>query len=65
MKTAFADERLSDQLTEHGRLEAELQIARDLFERVPDIFVALEKLRMRRVFESRKFRGANISLGEL
>ena len=57
-ENGVADERLPDQLAEHRRLEPKLQITRDLFERVPDVFVVLEKLRMRGVLELEKFGGA-------
>ena len=51
------DEWLPDQLAEHRWLEPKLQIARNLFERFPGVFVFFEKLRMRGVFEFEKFRG--------
>ena len=54
-ENGVADERFADQLAEHRRLQAKLQIARDLFERVPDILLVFEQLRMRRVLETEKF----------
>src|SRR5438067_3146236 len=51
-----ADKRLPDQFAEHRGLQTKLQIARDLPERVPDIFLGLKQLRVRRVFETEKFR---------
>ena len=41
---------------EDCRLQTKLQVARNLFERVPNIFLALEQLRVRRVFEVEIFR---------
>src|ERR1700730_12713356 len=32
------NKRFADQLAEHSRLQSKLQVARDLFERVPDVF---------------------------
>ena len=47
-----ADERLADEFTQHRRLQAKLQITRDLLERVPNILLRLKQLWMRRVFET-------------
>jgi len=47
-----ADERASDQFAEHRRFQPKLQIARDLFERAPDMVLIFEQLRVGRVFES-------------
>jgi hypothetical protein len=55
-KDRVADERLSHQFAENRRLQPKLQVTRDLLQRVPDIFLGLEKLRMRRVFETEEFR---------
>src|SRR6266576_488989 len=52
----IADKWLPDQLSEHRRFQTKLQIARDLTERVPDIFLRLKQLWMRGVFETEKFR---------
>src|SRR4029077_16440810 len=46
-----ADERTADQFAEHCRLQTKLQIARDLFERVPDKLLVFEQFRVSRVFE--------------
>ena len=40
-----------------GRFQTKLQIARDLFERVPDVILVFEQLRMSRVFEVEKVGG--------
>ena len=56
-KDRVADERFPDELAQHRRLQAKLQIARDLFERVPDILLVLKQLRMGRVFEAEEFSG--------
>src|ERR1043166_5224788 len=51
-KNIVADERFADQLAEHRRFQTKLQIARNLFERVPDVILVLEQFRMRSVFEA-------------
>ena len=51
------NERFPNQLTEHRRLEPELEVARNLLERFPDIFVRLEQFRMCGVFELEEFGG--------
>src|SRR5207237_6461924 len=56
-ENCVADKWLADQFAEHRRLQTELEITRDLPERVPNIFLRLEKFRMRGVFEAEKFRG--------
>ena len=56
-ENGIADKRLADQFAEHGWLEAKLQVARDLFQRVPDILLVFEQFRMRRVLETEKFFG--------
>ena len=52
-----ADERPADELAEHRRFQTKLQIARDLFERVPDIALVFEQFRVGRVFEIEKLCG--------
>jgi len=54
-ENGFADEWLSDQLPEDPWFQTKLQIARNLFECFPDVFVLFEKLRMRGVLEFEKF----------
>src|SRR5438876_6524764 len=49
------DEWFPHQLAHYARLEAELQITGDLFERVPNIILVLKQLRMSRMFEAKKF----------
>src|SRR5438270_11380156 len=51
-----ADKRLPDQLAHHRGLQSKLEIARDLPQRVPDIFLRFKQLWVRRVFETEKFR---------
>jgi len=53
-----ADERLAHEFAEHRRLEAKLEITRNLFERVPNIFLRLEEFRVRSVLQVEEFRGA-------
>src|SRR5262249_20821356 len=48
---SIADERFSHQLPEHSRLQTKLQIARDLFERVPNETLIFEQLRVDGVLE--------------
>src|SRR5437762_10227966 len=51
----IADERFSQQFAEHSGLQTKLQVTRNLFERVPDVILALEQLWMGRVFKLKKF----------
>src|SRR4051812_37216931 len=51
-----ADERFSNQFAQHRRFQPKLEIARDLAQRVPDIFLGFKQLRVRRVFETEEFR---------
>jgi hypothetical protein len=51
---AIADERFAHKLSEHGGFQSKLQITRDLFERIPDVILVLEQLRMSSVFEVQK-----------
>src|SRR5439155_26188767 len=46
-----ADKRFAHQLGQDCRLETKLQVTGDLFERVPDIILFFEQLRVSRVFE--------------
>src|SRR6266404_210020 len=50
-----ADERFPHQLAQYAWLQAELQITRDLFKRVPNIILVLKQLRMGRVFKIKIF----------
>src|SRR5439155_18203558 len=50
-KDMITDERLAHQLAQDRWLQAKLQIARNLFERVPDMTLLFEQLRMGRAFE--------------
>src|SRR5216117_3617202 len=50
----ITDERFSQQFAEHSGLQTKLQVTRNLFERVPDVILVLEQLRMSRVFEIKK-----------
>src|SRR5438094_9058334 len=50
----ITDERFAHQLTQHHGLQTELQVTRNLFERVPDVSVILKQFRMCRVFEVKK-----------
>src|SRR2546428_5352606 len=52
-----ADKRAADQLAEYRRFQTKLQIARDLFERIPDIILVFEQLRVGRVFEAEELCG--------
>src|ERR1700730_6141102 len=52
-----ADKRLAHELAEECRLEAKLQITGALFERVPNVILVFEQLRMSRVFEIEKIGG--------
>ena len=47
----------ADQFAKHRRLKPKLKIARNLLERVPDVFIRLEKFGMRGVLEFEKFGG--------
>src|SRR5438132_12771202 len=51
----ITDERFPHELAQYAGLQAELQITGDLFERVPNIILALKQLRMGRTFETKKF----------
>jgi len=51
-KNVTTDERFTDHFAEQGRFQTKLQIARDLFERVPDMLLVLKQLWMGRVFET-------------
>src|SRR5438105_32549 len=55
-ENCVADKWLAHQFAEHRRLQAELEVTRDLPERVPNIFLRFEKFRVRGVFEAEKFR---------
>ena len=50
----IADEWFAQQLAQYRGLQAELQITDDLFERIPDVILVFEQLRMSRVFEVKK-----------
>ena len=56
-KNMVADEWLAHQLAEDRRLQTKLQVTGDLFERVPDVILVFEQLRMSRVFEIKKVGG--------
>ena len=57
----IADERFADQLAQHRRLETELQITRDLLERVPDVLLRSRITSSEPcVRDSRNSAGANI-----
>jgi len=53
----ITDERFAHQLTQHHGLQTELQVTRNLFERVPDVSLILKQFRMCRVFEVKKIGG--------
>src|SRR5260370_20500893 len=42
-------------MAQHSGFQTKLQVTRNLFERIPDIILFLEQLRMGRVFEVKKF----------
>ncbi len=52
-----ADKWLAHQLAQDGRLQTKLEVTGDLFERVPDVILVFEQLRMSRVFEVKKVGG--------
>src|SRR5207249_7218450 len=53
----IADERFSHQLSQHRRLQTKLEITCDLFERVPNEALILEKLGVGRVLERDELSG--------
>src|SRR4029077_15493883 len=56
-KNMVADKRLAHELAQDRGLEAKLQVTSNLFERVPDVILVFEQLRMSRVFEVKKIGG--------
>src|SRR6266545_6014131 len=56
-KNMVADERLAHELAQDCRLQTKLEVTGDLFERVPDVILVFEQLRMSRVFEVKKVGG--------
>src|SRR5438034_2396943 len=50
----MTDKRLTHQLAQDPRLQSKLEISLNLFERVPDVVLALEQFRVGRVFEIKK-----------
>jgi hypothetical protein len=53
-ENVIADEWFAHQLAQNRGLQTKLQVTCDLFERVPDVILVLEQLRMSRVFEVKK-----------
>lgn len=56
-KNMVADKWFAQQLAQDCRLETKLQVTGNLFERVPDVILVSEQLRMSRVFEIEKIGG--------
>jgi len=56
-KHGIADERFSHQLSQHRRFQTKLQIARDLFERIPNEALILEKFSVGGVLERNELGG--------
>ena len=56
-KDGIADERFSHQLSQHRRFQTKLQIARDLFERIPNEALILEKFSVSGVLERNELGG--------